>query len=160
MLLEKIDLKSEFQIYESFAVTLNNELVEIPYRVYFEEPNEKNLTKTEFLILNCLFTRHSDGFIRQKSLERILPFDEYWITPFVIKLLGEYVIEILFTIENNLNDKILDNFIHFSKENPEFLETTKRRIVSYWNCYYRTQFPNIENYVGFKILKKIVKSGL
>ncbi|MDQ4121101.1 MAG: hypothetical protein M3209_06620 [Acidobacteriota bacterium] len=159
-LLEKIDLKSEFHLSEGFTVSLNNELIVIPYRIYFEEPDERNLSKTELTILNCIFTRHFNGFIRQNRVERMLQSDEFWISPFIIKLLGEYVIEILVTIENNLNDKLIEHLACFSKENPKFLETTKRRIVSYWNCYYRTQFPNIENYVGFKILKEIEKFSI
>ena len=155
-LLQKVSLKSEHQISQTFEVIVDSEKLEIPYRIYFEEPNVKNLTETELLILNCLFTRHNDGFVRQKKLEQILLSDEYWIAPFIMQLLGEYVCEILLTIEKDLSDTLLDNLIRFIEENPKFFETTKSRIVSYWNCYYRNRLLNEESYVGFRILTKLI----
>lgn len=154
-LLEKVSLKGEHGISEPFQVFVESEKLEIPYRIYFEEPNIKNLTETELLIFNCLFTRHDNGFIRQKSLEQIVLSNEYWITPFVVQLLGEYVREILEVVEKNLSDTLLDNIIRFIEENPKFFETTKSRIMSYWNCYYRSRISNKETYVGFRILTKL-----
>jgi hypothetical protein len=52
-------------------VLLNDELLKIPCRVYFNEPevdNEKNLTDLQRTILNCIYLRHHNGFIRQKRL--------------------------------------------------------------------------------------------
>jgi len=154
-LLEKVSLKGEHGISEPFQVFVESEKLEIPYRIYFEEPNIKNLTETELLIFNCLFTRHDNGFIRQKSLEQIVLSNEYWITPFVVQVLGEYVREILEVVEKNLSDTLLDNIIRFIEENPKFFETTKSRIMSYWNCYYRSRISNKETYVGFRILTKL-----
>ena len=158
ILLEKINLKADFKPTGSFPVKVNEESLEIPYRIYFEEPNITQLTANESLILNCLFTRHHNGFVRQKRLKHILSHNEFWIVPFVVQLLGEYVIEILLMIEKQLTDSLLNNLVCFIKENPKFYETTKRRIVSYWDCYYRSQFPVKEHYVGFRILDKIEKN--
>jgi len=155
VLLEKISLRGDFQPVGSFTVKVNGELLEVPYRIYFEVPNEDELSEKELLILNCFFTRHHNGFTRQKCLEQIILYDEYWITPFITQLLGEYVFEILVIIKSNLEGKLLENMIRFSEENSIFFETTKRRIVSYWNCYYRAQFPIKEGYVGFKIVNAI-----
>lgn len=154
-LISKVELKGEHPISDSFEVILDNEKLAVPYRIYFEEPKEQSLNKTELLIVNCLFTRHHNGFIRQKRLEQILLSDEYWMTPFIVQLLGEYVREIILTIEDNLTENLLKNLRRFIRENPKFFETTKSRMISYWNCYYRTEFPNKENYVGFKIPAKI-----
>ncbi len=154
-LIGKAKFNAEHPIAEPFEVILKKERLAIPYRIYLEEPTEQNLSEIELLILNCLFTRHHNGFIRQQKLERILLSDEYWVTPFVFQLLGEYVREIVEIIENNLFDKLLNNIIQFIKENPMFYEKTKSRIISYWACYYRVEFPKKEDYVGFKILVKI-----
>jgi hypothetical protein len=142
-LVGKVDLQGDIHSKE-FDVILNNERLTIPSRIYFEEPKEWRLwrlNKTELLILNCLFTRHHNGFIRQKRLKEILLSDEYWVIPFVMQLLGEYVQEILVTIEDNLSEKLGENFNRFINENPKYFETTKSRIISYWDCYYRTSFP-------------------
>jgi hypothetical protein len=162
--LEKVSLKGEHEISEPFVVFVESEKLEIPHRIYFEEPNIKSLTETELLILNCLFTRHHNGFIRQKSLEQIVLSDEYWITPFIVQLLGEYVREILEVVEENLSNILLNNIVRFIAENPKFFETTKSRIISYWNSYYRNRsfdenyrnpIFDKETYVGFRILNKI-----
>lgn len=154
-LFEKIELKGEHPISESFDVILSAERLAIPYRIYFDEPNEQNLNQTELLILNCLFARHHSGFVRQDRLEQILSAEEYWTTPFIVQLLGEYVLEILETIESNLSETLLRNIRRFIGENPKFFETTKSRINSYWNCYYRAEYPNKKGYAGFEILAKI-----
>lgn len=162
-LVGKTALQGEHPILHSFDVILNNERLTIPSRVYFEEPKGLwlwRLNKTELLILNCLFTRHHDGFIRQKRLKEIVLSDEYWVTPFVMQLLGEYVQEILLTIEDNLSEKLVENFNRFIKENPKYFEATKSRLVSYWDCYYRRSFPKKENYVGLRILKRITQSNV
>ena len=152
---EKISLKGEHNISRTFEVIVARETLKIPYRIYFEEPEIENLTETELLVLNCLFTRHSDGFIRQKKPGQIISSGEYWITPFVMQLLGEYVREILSTVEENLSGALLDNLVLFIEENPKFFETTKSRVISYWNCYYRNLFSNRTAYVGFRILTEI-----
>jgi hypothetical protein len=154
-LLEKISLTGEHNISRTFEVIVAREKLKIPYRIYFEEPKTENLTETELLILNCLFTRHNDGFIRQKKLAQILSSGEYWITPFVMQILGEYVREILLTVEENLSGRLLDNLVLFIEENPKFFETTKSRVTSYWNCYYRNPRSSQTTYVGFRILTKI-----
>lgn len=79
-------------------VSLDKEVLRIPYRFYFNEPNpekEKLLTDLQRTILNCIYLRHPNGFTRQRRLERLVDNVEYFVVPFVFQLLGEYVIEIL-----------------------------------------------------------------
>jgi len=65
-------------------------------------------------------------------------------------LIGEYVVEILQLIEQNLPDLDRLTFRQFAEENPQFLATTRRRVASYWDCYYRHIPKN--DYVGFRLL--------
>ena len=156
-LLGKVGLRGEAHAH-TFEVRLDGERLAIPSRIYFEEPQGWRLwrlNQTESLILDCLFTRHHNGYVRQSRLEQMLLSDAYWTTPFAVQLLGEYVMEILVTLENGLSERRIENFVRFVKENPEHFETTKSRVVSYWNCYYRARFPNKDDYVGFRILAKI-----
>ncbi len=53
-------------------------------------------------LVDCLLTRHHNGYDRQSHLERIINSPNIWIPPFVVQLVGEYVIEILQIIDNNL----------------------------------------------------------
>jgi len=161
-LLSKADLKRSILPQLFFTVKINNESVEIPYRIYFEEMVESGLNTEELLILYCLFTRHHDGYLRQKYLERIILSNNYFVTPFIMQLLGEYVVEILQTVENNLSESMLSNLAFFAQENPVFFQATKSRMISYWDRYYRVRtWPKnkkaIRDYVGFKIIKTIEK---
>jgi hypothetical protein len=88
-------------------------------------------------------------------LKHILKINDYWITPFIFQRLGEYVVEILNEINENLNDNLLKNFARFADENPTYFNITKSRVTSYWNCYYRRQSLKKTDYVGFKIISKI-----
>jgi hypothetical protein len=102
-------------------------------------------------ILNCILSRHRDGFVRQRSLEKILSSNNIWIPAFVIQLAGEYVVEILELIEKNLDSFDSEIYSEFVMNNPKFLELTAQRIESYWDCYYRR--TNRTQYAGFRILR-------
>lgn len=75
--------------------------------------------------------------VGQKYLARIIPLAHAWIPPFVVQLLGEYVIEIIQLIERNLGSLDVNLYAQFLKSNPEFLALTEQRVMSYWDCYYR-----------------------
>ncbi len=159
---EKIKIINEFQISDCFTISVNGENLEIPHRIYeipygvsIEELGMIEFSANEFLILNCLLSRHHNGFIRQKHLKHILKINDYWITPFIFQLLGEYVVEILNEINENLNDNLLKNFARFADENPIYFNITKSRVTSYWNCYYRRHSSKKTDYVGFQIISKI-----
>ena len=139
-------------------VKVLNEDLEIPYRVYFNEPDEqieKKLTQKQLAILNCIYLRHHNGFVRQKRLEKLIGLNEYWITPFVFQLLGEYVIEILDVIDRQTNDELIENFKHFVIDNPKYSVQTESRMISYWNEFYRKANPKLNRYVGRIIMDKI-----
>ncbi len=143
-------------------VTLENEVLTIPYRIYFNEPDLKKenlLSENQKIILNCIFLRHHNGFIRQKRLEQLKDKNYFWITPFIFQLLGEYVIEIITTLDKNLNDKTIENLNLFIDDNPFYWQQTKNRVVSYWNEYYRhPKNPILKNYVGQKIVNRLKKA--
>ncbi|PKB15255.1 hypothetical protein [Flavobacterium sp. 5] len=141
--------------FENFQ--LDGENLKIPNRVYFNEPEleeENKLTEKQKTILNCIYLRHHNGYLRQNRLERIKT-NEYWITPFIFQILGEYVFEILEVIDKELDNNKLDNYKKFAIENPKFFQKTESRIISYWNEYYRRQFPKLKSYIGRLILDQI-----
>lgn len=142
----------------SQIVKLSNEDLAIPYRVYFNEPEEqeeKKLTTRQRIILNCIYLKHHDGFVRQKRLEKLNGLSEYWITPFMFQLLGEYVVEILDVVDKQIDNEILENFKRFAIDNPKYYIQTESRMISYWNEYYRKANPKLNSYVGRIIFDKI-----
>jgi hypothetical protein len=78
------------------AITVLGERVEIPYRIHNPAPPTNFAPEGSQVAvdIDCLYTRHHDGFVRQMALQRVLASDETWTMPFVLQLLGEYVIEI------------------------------------------------------------------
>ncbi len=78
----------------------------------------------------------------------------YFVIPYTIHLLGEYVLEILEVLDQHVNNETIDNYAKFVGENKGYWRTTERRIISYWNEYYRS-FPFLEGYAGKKVFDRI-----
>jgi hypothetical protein len=155
-LLDKIQLKTKHRPTEPFIVNVDNEELEIPYRIYYDEPASTNLTSEETFILACYFTRHNNGHVREKHLKTIIKSHNYFTIPFVVQLLGEYVQEILQIIKDNLDNNLLYNLGKFKTENPKFFNQTNDRVRSYWYCYHRN-IPK-KDFVGFQIIDSINKN--
>jgi hypothetical protein len=140
----------------------NNILFKIPYRIYINEPtieSEIQLSDFQKSLLNCIYLTHHNGFVRQRRLEKIIDSKEYFIIPFTIQLLGEYVIDIFYLLEKHINNNI-ESYNNFSKENPEYWHQIESRMLSYWNVYYRKEITNINDYIGKKLIDKINKASL
>jgi hypothetical protein len=148
---------------------LDKEELKIPYRLYFNEPSldkEKFLTELQKTILNCIFLRHHNGYIRQRRLERLVDKTEYFVIPFVFQLLGEYVMEILEVLEKHINTATIDNYTKFITENPKYWIQTESRMISYWNEYYRRpmypsylppKYATRKEYIGQQIVDRLKK---
>jgi hypothetical protein len=147
--------------WSTFNVRVNNETVSIPYRVY-HNPASIRTNKNSSLqknLVGCILSRNHDGFVRQEYLTQIVVSNYPWVPPFVIQLLGEYVVEILRVIEANLGNLDKALYTQFLRANPDFLALTGQRVISYWDCYYRFSCRK-EDYPGFRAIhffKQLVK---
>ncbi len=142
----------------TYSTILDSEELTIPVRLYFNEPSqksEKTLTEKQHAILNCIYLRHHNGYLRQKRLENLKGLNFYWITPFTFQLLGEYVFEILEVLDNQLDDSQLENYKRYVLENSKYWQQTESRMISYWNEYYRFKSPKIKTYIGRLIFDQI-----
>jgi serine/threonine protein kinase len=144
-----------------FNIEINNETICIPERIYVNEPNiteEMELTQLQKQILDCFLTRHHNGYVRQERLRNILSRGavEKWIMPYIMRLLGEYIIEIINDIYINIDVIDVESLKAFINENKYFIKITEARIASYWNEYYKN-YINKDEYVGFKVKKYIQK---
>ncbi|WP_406376396.1 hypothetical protein OG788_43470 [Streptomyces sp. NBC_00647] len=144
-----------------FEIEVRGETVAIPARLYNEEPavgSERSLTGTQQVILHCLYSRHHDGHVRQRHLERVLASSEPWVVPFVMQPAGEYVLEILHVIASGLAELAVPGsaqcrrYGEFIARNPAFFARTERRVVSYWSVYYRWKYPVFGTYPGCALL--------
>jgi hypothetical protein len=136
-----------------FSVNVGSETLQIPYRIYHDPAmiRSERLTLTQNELLSCLLTRHHSGFVREENLKRILDSNHEWVPPFIIQLVGEYVVEIIRSIRDNFDRLDPNLYRAFLTCNPTFYQTTKDRVVSYWNCYHRDQ--QRADYAGFQVLE-------
>jgi site-specific recombinase len=139
-------------------IVVDGEQLRIPFRFYSNEPDSdcvQQLNDRQKLILTALYTRHHDGYVREQQVNRLLASDEVWIPPFVIQLLGEYVLEIIRVLEAHSVVFTNAGYRHFASDNEMFIQLVRQRIRSYWDCYYRDMFPKITDYPAFQILRLI-----
>jgi hypothetical protein len=84
--------------------------------------------------------------------------------PYVARLVGEYVLEIVELIRERLGDLDDDRaplavaYGAFAAANPEFLELTRQHAISDWNCYYRRRYPYAA-YPAFAVVAAMERVG-
>ncbi len=141
-------------------IQLDGEILSIPYRVYFNEPEfdkENKLTELQKTILNCIYLRHHNGLVRQKRLELLLGKNDYFIISYKFHLLGEYVIQILEDLQKHITESNIDDFVKFSNENEKYLVKIESKMAGSWNTHYRWKFQKLKNYIGRQNIDRIKK---
>ncbi|MEO7672607.1 MAG: hypothetical protein ABIU09_00845 [Pyrinomonadaceae bacterium] len=152
--------KLDFMVsaYKPDTIRLGEDEIQIPYRVYFREPEEDKiaaLSDTQQAMLHCIYLRHHDGFVREKHLRSLIGVKNDFVFPFTIKLLGEYVIELLEILETMMSDELEKEFAELLVLNRKFWMRTQSRMTSYWDVYYRNDYPNLRNYVDKRLVDKL-----
>ncbi len=145
-----IDLKLKHKQYMPFKVFCNKESLVIPMRVYIDESQLDLITKLAPIqkeMVYCFYSRHCDGFVRERCLKKIIESDNLFASPFILQLLGEYVIEIIEVLYQNREQINIENLITFIRENPAQYEITRQRVYSYWDCFYRGDYPKYKSHV-------------
>jgi hypothetical protein len=151
-----------------FAVRVGGEQLLIPYRIYQPEPEREalaGLSSRQRVITACLYTRHHDGRVRQRNLERIITETSPWTVPYVVRLAGEYVIEISRVIDATLSGLIEPGspafraYGRFAIENPEFIARTRAQAASYWGAYHRGQVAAVTDHPGYRFLTLVAEAG-
>lgn len=140
---------------DGYSVSVAGEQLSIPDRLYAEESLLRDAAGPDAQPwIDALLTRHHDGFVRAKALKALLDSGPPWAPAYVVKLVGEYVIEIIDQIDTALDENDGPTYGAFLRENPEFLELTGQRVASYWDCYWRWRFSR-DDYVGFRVMKRL-----
>lgn len=154
---------------ERFLVRVEDETVSIPTRLHFAS-EDLPLSPSDRIFARALQTRSSDGFQRQRAAHDLLDSLEPWCAPFIVALLGEYVVQILDDLDTALTPKKIETLGQFIAQNGAYWQTTKRRVTSYWNVYYRSASDSgvqskwgqdslsrfrREDYVGFRIIERL-----
>lgn len=148
---------------ERFAVRVEAQTVVIPARLHFASDRlALPVTHAAWSFVRALQTRSNDGFERQRAARDLLRSAEPWFAPFIVALIGEYIVEILEDVSDALTPQLEQTLGAFIRDNDAFWATTKRRITSYWNVYYRWSgaselrraYPRDE-YIGFTLVDRL-----
>ena len=140
---------------EQFEVSLGGETIRIPARLRFRNNHADEALNGDIrLMVRCLRSRSSDGFERQRAVRDLLRDIQPWAAPFIVALIGEYLVEILDDIAGVFGESVPEPIIEFLRENPAYWFLTKQRVSSYWNVYYRRSTRK-KDYVGFKLKRQI-----
>lgn len=150
-----------------FEVVVAGEQVAIPYRIYQPElpASYESWTGSRRVVADCLYTRHHDGRIRERHARLIVADTSPWVIPFAVQLIGEYVLDIVLALEEGLTQLSEAGSAQrraygaFASANLNFVQVTRARVVSYWNCYYRRQFPSLDAYPPHRLLKAVQRAG-
>lgn len=132
---------------------LSKEQVSIPYRIWIDEyENGMKLTSVQQKILHCIYSRSTDGYVREKHIRAILESDiPFWAFPFVLKLCDEYVYEILSSIYDCLKGRDNSDLQAFCQINPSYFVYSHARMISYWDYFYRDRCYKYDDYIGKKL---------
>ncbi|MFD8807933.1 hypothetical protein [Streptomyces sp. NPDC059597] len=153
---------SRLQPFLWFSVAVEGRQMLIPERLYNDEPPADavaSLSPRQRQLLHCLYSRHCDGRVRQRHLEEIVGSADPWAVPYVVRLVGEYVVEILVVIRDELRGLADPGtpghlaYGQFLVDNPVFFARVQRQVVSYWNCYHRSHnHASFQGYPGCTLL--------
>ena len=144
---------SENEIY----ILSDSTRIRFPYRIYCADDDHaySQLNDQEKLIFDCIFTRNSDGHIREKHIRNILKTElPEWCFPYIVRSSADYVAEIVSTIYDCLKQRENRQLQTFCRNNTELVQTNYRRMYSYWYEYCRNDFPIFRSYVGRKLFSE------
>lgn len=137
-----------------WTVAVSGERVEVLGRLYNDEPEQSEvLSPRQRTILQCIYTRNHDGYVRQKYVQQVIGSTEPWVVPFILEVAGEYLPQILDDINQGLPD--LDLYGQFIRDNPAYFDRLQRRVVSYWTCFWRGDYPTFAGYPGGTLIKSL-----
>ena len=152
-----------------FAVWVDIQELVLPRRIYPAEPDPDTATKLApraQLVLRCLYTRHHDGIVRQRNPEQVVTALDAWVVPYVVQLIGEYVVEIIKVIAAALPQLAVPGspqrvlYGRFAADNPAFIDLTAARVASYWNAYYRGWwYRSLADYPGQPLIDSVQAAG-
>jgi hypothetical protein len=160
---EHASVVNESQSHDWIGPQVEGRPLRIPYRIYHQPltaSDQAGMSELERLVLACMYTRHADGVVRQDAARLVLSGQESFVAPFVVQLLGEYVVEISRDVLTALEARptgqaMLELLRHFAADNDDFMALTRDRARSYWAEYYRREWPSMRNYPALVALELI-----
>ena len=153
---------------ERFTVQADGQGVLIPARLHFASDRLGiAASDTAWRYARALQTRSNDGFERQRAARDVMADLQPWTAPFIVALIGEYIVEILDDIFAALTPHDAQTIATFIVQDEAYWSMIKRRIMSYWNVYYRSSrssetrhFYRRDEYVGFRLIDRLETAAI
>lgn len=157
------------------AVNFHGKTLKLAGRIYSPEIEPAvwaRLTDTQRDLLCCFYSRHHNGYVREKYAKELVKLEQDWVVPFVLQLAGEYVLEII-TVINDASARLLEQpaYRRFIADNPQFMDLLEARVTSYWTYYRyddflyygmrarRARYPDRSTYPGFQFVNACKAAG-
>jgi len=144
---------------KGITVLVQGEVLAFPNRVYCPPDRLQavvdHATGDARRLALCFGTRHHNGHIREACLRQLGVMDPPWVIPFFVQLLGEYVVEIAEVVAEATSSADPAELAAFVAGNPGFMATTRRRVLSYWDCYYRDRWSTVATYPAMVALNAV-----
>lgn len=162
---------SQFAPVDSVEVWVDGETLAIPGRIYNDVAHVDDAPSSSRarLMAACAYTRHHDGRVRQRAVRTVLATpaaaSQAWVVPYVVLLVGEYVVEIVDDIAGALTELGIEGstqqrtYGSVLAANPELFRLTQARTASYWDCYYRRRYPRFEDYPGRRLADALARAA-
>ena len=145
------------------SLIIEGELLRFPYRIYADATDLFRLASqlqddTRALCL-CLLSRHCDGHVRQRAIERLGPSPMPWVHAFQLTLLGEYVDEIASAVAIQAQQTGLQRYAALIGENRAFVDLCRQRAASYWDAYYRGRYSGLHLFPAHRLLLQMAHAA-
>ena len=157
--IKKLLMQPELCSDDCFSAVVEGERLAIPSRVYHacNKNMFKGLLMLESQIAACFFSRHHNGYVREECLSFLLRPAALpaFVLPYLLKLAEEYVVELVEMLWKHFSLLSIEALTRFVLDNPKWMPLMYQRCVSYWNCYYRRQYPHLKDYPGIVIFNEL-----
>jgi hypothetical protein len=132
--------------------------IRIPARVYFprlELNRLMKLTEVQECVLAAIMTRHHSGFQREYWAKILCKHPSDLSAVFLGYLLGDYVVQILASLDASLGAEWDPYFGAFATANPEYVRPMNHRVIDYWTIYYRRPYLWLTDYPGYIVASRL-----
>lgn len=155
---------------QTVPVVVDGEVLAFPRRIYHAVlPADTSFAMPlASVVAACAYTRHHDGHVRQEALRTLLAGPcalAPWVVPYVVKLVDEYVVEIVEDVAAFLTEVDVQGspqqraYGRVLAQNPEMLRLLRARSISYWDCYYRRRHRRLEEYPGHRLAVALTRAA-
>ena len=88
-------------------------------------------------------------------MRSILEHQEIWVIPFIVLLLGDYVVEVVNEIFPPLLGFDRLAYADFVRRNRAAMRVLRAKATSYWDAHYREAYPIRNSYPGLAALSQL-----